>query len=176
MFRDAFESRRRLIPADGFYEWKGNRVLKLPYRIERPDRSPYAYAGLCKTWTPDEGEPRVTCTILTTEANDIVEPIHDQMPVILEKQHEELWLSSGSMDEFQSVLKPYPSEELHAYPVSKQVNTSRNESEDCLRRLTSESSLGWVTSRGKEDGVSESLERVEAPDATLGFRDKDLCR
>ncbi|QLG28173.1 SOS response-associated peptidase [Halorarum halophilum] len=135
MFREAFESRRCLIPADGFYEWTGTRGSKQPYRIERPDRSPFAYAGLWETWTPAEGEPRVTCTILTTDANEVVAPIHDRMPVILEEQHEETWLTGGSPDKLQSVLTPYPSEELHAYPVSTRVNSPRNDSADLLEAL-----------------------------------------
>ncbi|QLG28940.1 SOS response-associated peptidase [Halorarum halophilum] len=135
MFREAFEQRRCLLPADGFYEWKGTRGSKQPYRIERPDRSPYAYAGLWETWTSAEGDPRVTCTILTTEANEVVEPIHDRMPVILEQQHEETWLSGGSKDELQSVLKPYPSDKLHAYPVSKRVNSPGNDSAELLDEI-----------------------------------------
>jgi len=87
MFRDTFEQRRCLLLADGFYEWKGNRGSKQPYRIERPDREPYAYAGLWETWEQN-GETVGTCTILTTEANDVVADIHDRMPVILEPEDE----------------------------------------------------------------------------------------
>ncbi|QLG63606.1 SOS response-associated peptidase [Halorarum salinum] len=135
MFRDAFESRRCLVPADRFYEWQGTRGSKQPYRIERPDRSPFAYAGLWETWTPAEGDPRVTCTVLTTDANEVVEPIHDRMPVILEEGNEERWLSEESPDELRSVLKPYPSDELHAYPVSKRVDDPGNDSADLLEEV-----------------------------------------
>lgn len=142
MFREAFELRRCLLPADGFYEWHGRRGSKQPYRIERPDRSPFAYAGLWETWTPAEGDPRVTCTILTTDANDVVAPIHDRMPVILEESDEETWLSAASTDELQSVLRPYPSEELRAYPVSKRVNDPGNDSADLLEEIDGDEQSG----------------------------------
>ena len=131
-FRDAFESRRCLIPADGFYEWTGTRGSKRPYRVERTDRAPYAYAGLWETWKPEDGEPRVTCTVLTTEANEVVAPVHDRMPVILEERHEETWLAGGSADDLLSVLKPYPADDLHAYPVSRRANDPKNDSVDLL--------------------------------------------
>lgn len=134
MFREAFEERRCLIPADGFYEWAGSRGSKQPYRIERVDRAPYAYAGLWETWTPPEGAPRVTCTILTTEANAVVDDIHDRMPVILEREEEATWLNGG-VDELQSLCDPYPAAELRAYPVSKRVNNPQNDSPDLLAEI-----------------------------------------
>jgi putative SOS response-associated peptidase YedK len=133
MFREAFEQRRCLIPADGFYEWAGTRGSKQPYRIERVDREPYAYAGLWETWNPpNSGDPRVTCTILTTDANDVVAEVHDRMPVMLEPDDEATWLDGGSVDELQAVCDPYPADELRAYPVSKRVNDPRNDSPDLL--------------------------------------------
>lgn len=136
MFRDAFEKRRCLIPADGFFEWKGRRGSKQPYRIERVDREPYAYAGLWESWSPPEDEePRVTCTILTTDANDVVSEVHDRMPVILEPDQEATWLNGGSVDELQAVCDPYPDEELRAYPVSKRVNNPQNDSADLLEEI-----------------------------------------
>jgi len=135
MFREAFKKRRCLIPADGFFEWSGSRGSKQPYRIERTDREPYAYAGLWGTWTPEEGDPRISCTILTTDANDVVSKVHDRMPVILEEDEEEVWLNGSEVDELQSVCDPYPSEELRAYPVSKRVNNPQNDSADLLEEI-----------------------------------------
>ncbi len=133
MFRDAFEKRRCLLLADGFYEWKGRRGSKQPYRIERPDREPYAYAGLWDTWQ-QKGEAVGTCTILTTEANDVVADIHDRMPVILEPGEEKNWLNGAGVDELQTLCKPYPGD-LRAYPVSKRVNNPQNDSADLLEEI-----------------------------------------
>lgn len=136
MFREAFKRRRCLVPADGFYEWAGQRGSKQPYRIERVDREPYAYAGLWETWTPlSDGEPRVTCTILTTDANEVVAEVHDRMPVMLEPHEEVTWLNGGSVEDLQAVCDPYPAEELRAYPVSKRVNNPQNDSPDLLEEI-----------------------------------------
>lgn len=150
MFRDAFAERRCLVLADGFYEWKGRRGSKQPYRVERVDGEPYAYAGLWEAWSPTEGdaaadggqllsdggdETRVTCTILTCDANQVVSDIHDRMPVMLEPEHESRWLDGGDQEELQSVLKPYPDEELRAYPVSKRVNDPSNDSPKVLEEI-----------------------------------------
>jgi len=135
MFREAFKQRRCLIPADGFYEWKGSRGSKHPYRIERVDREPYAYAGLWDSWVSASGETRATCTILTTDANDVVGEIHDRMPVMLEPSEEATWLNGGGLDELLSLCDPYPDDELRAYPVSKRVNNPQYDSADLLEEI-----------------------------------------
>ncbi len=135
MFEEAFQQRRCCILADGFYEWGGQRGSKQPYRIERVDRDPYAYAGLWETWIPSEGDARVTCTILTTEANDVVGEIHDRMPVMLEPDQEATWLNGADVDELQAVCDPYPDEELRAHPVSKRVNNPENDSPELLEEI-----------------------------------------
>ncbi len=136
MFREAFEERRCLIPADGFYEWSGSRGSKQPYRIERVDREPYAYAGLWESWSPPKGDgTRVTCTILTTDANDVVGEIHDRMPVMLEPDEESTWLNGAGVDELKAVCDPYPAEEMRAYPVSKRVNNPQNDSPELLEEI-----------------------------------------
>jgi len=135
MFREAFEERRCLIPADGFYEWSESRGSKQPHRIERVDREPYAYAGLWDTWTASNGDVRATCTILTTDANDVVGEIHDRMPVMLEPKEEATWLNGAGVDELQAVCDPYPAEEMHAYPVSKRVNNPQNDSPELLKEI-----------------------------------------
>ncbi len=117
MFREAFEDRRCLIPADGFYEWAGRRGSKQPYRIERVDREPYAYAGLWETWTSPDGDMRVTCTILTTDANDVVGEIHDRMPVMLEPDEEATWLNGAGVDDLQAVCDPVSSRGDAGLPV-----------------------------------------------------------
>ncbi|MDH5412377.1 MAG: SOS response-associated peptidase, partial [Alphaproteobacteria bacterium] len=84
MFRDAFRKRRCLIPADGFYEWKKTAAGKQPWRIERADGAPFAFAGLWDRWQGPEGKVIESCVIITTEANETMRPIHDRMPVILD--------------------------------------------------------------------------------------------
>lgn len=132
MFREAFAERRCLLPADGFYEWKGSRGSKQPYRIERVDREPYAYAGLWETWTASTGDVRVTCTILTTEANEVVGEIHDRMPVMLEPDEEETWLDADDEDELESVLDPYEGDDLRTYTISRAVNSPDNDTPEII--------------------------------------------
>lgn len=134
MFRDALEKRRCLILADGFYEWKGTRGGKQPYRIEQPGREPYAYAGLWDTWEHN-GDSVRTCTILTTKANTVVADIHNRMPVILNPEDENTWLSGGDVEVIQSLCKPYPADDLRAYPVSKRVNNPENDTPDLFEEI-----------------------------------------
>lgn len=156
MFRDAFQHRRCLVLADGFYEWQGARGSKQPYRICRRDREPFAFAGLWSHWQPREdaatdgghtihgpdgdvaadggSADRWTTTILTTAANDVVEPIHDRMPVILEPDEEDTWLT-GTPEEAAGVLDPHPPDPLEAYPVSKRVNDPSNDDESILEEV-----------------------------------------
>lgn len=142
-FRDAFAERRCLVLADGFYEWKGDRGAKQPYRIARPDDEPFAFAGLWEAWGANggdsvgggidgDGESLRTVTIVTTDANDTVGAIHDRMPVILEPDEERRWLADADPEELHSMLDPYPDDGLEAYPVSKAVNDPANDSPDVV--------------------------------------------
>jgi len=126
-FRDAFRERRCLVLADGFYEWRGERGSKQPYRIARPDGAPFAFAGLWETWD-DGGESIRTTTVVTTDANETVAPIHDRMPVMLARGEERAWLEEEDPDALRSMLDPYPAEAVVAYPVSTAVNDPRNDS------------------------------------------------
>lgn len=127
-FRDAFARRRCLVLADGFYEWRGRRGRKRPYRVQRADGEPFAFAGLWETWAPPSGEPRRTTTVLTTEANDVVAPIHDRMPVMLERPEERRWLEEDDPSALRSMLDPYPDGPLSAFEVSTRVNDPANDS------------------------------------------------
>ena len=135
-FRRAFESRRCLAPADGFYEWRkleGSRA-KIPMRFVLKSREPFAFAGLWDIWRkPDSGELR-SFTIITTAANELLRPIHDRMPVILRPEDEEKWLDPGLSDpnRLSSFLKTYPAEEMEAYEVSTRVNSPKNDDPACL--------------------------------------------
>ncbi|MDP8952934.1 MAG: SOS response-associated peptidase [Actinomycetota bacterium] len=132
-FRGAFRKRRCLIPADGFYEWQRTDNGKQPYHIHARDGSPFAFAGLWESWSGDEGEIR-SCTILTTEANEVVGEVHHRMPVIVAPEDYETWLDPDlhDADWLAPLLTPYPSEALEAYPVSRFVNNPSNNDERCV--------------------------------------------
>ena len=126
-FRAPLLSRRCLVPSDGFYEWQQDEK-KQPYRIGVKNMPVFSMAGLWERWKSPEGEQVDTFCIITTAANDFMKTIHDRMPVILQLRDEKLWLSGSNLPEILHLLKPYPAEEMQAYPVSKQVNSPRNES------------------------------------------------
>ena len=133
-FRDSFTSRRCLIPADGFYEWQKRAKGKLPHYLLRVDGDPLALAGLWASWRdPESGERIVSCTIVTTEPNDLVAPIHDRMPVVLQAGDWERWLDRefAEADALQALLRPSV-EQLAAHPVSTLVNSVRNNLPDCI--------------------------------------------
>jgi len=129
-FKEAFKRRRCLIVADGFYEWQKIGKDKSPLLIRLKSDQPFAFAGLYEMWTPPWGEPMTTCTIITTEPNDLVRPVHDRMPAILPKKLESLWLNDTVRDfhPLMDMLAPYPAEQMEAYPVSSLVNSVKNDS------------------------------------------------
>jgi putative SOS response-associated peptidase YedK len=128
-FRSAFKSRRCLIPADGFYEWKTEGKLKQPYLFRRVDEKPLAFAGLWEKWNDIE-----SCTIITTEANAVTEPIHDRMPVILAPNDYSEWLDPTAKEPCK-LLTPCPPDELTTYGVNAIVNNARNEVPGCIKPL-----------------------------------------
>lgn len=135
MFREAYKQRRCLVLADGFYEWKGERGQKQPYRVTKKDDAPFAMAGLWETWEGNgEEQDRETTTIITTEPNDVVSEIHDRMPVILAPDEEDLWLNQAG-NGLDGLLDPFPSELMQAYPVSKAVNNPSNESPEVIEKI-----------------------------------------
>lgn len=130
MFRAAFKSRRCLVPASGFYEWKRAGDEKQPFHIAMADGAPMTFAGLWEHWTDIEtGEPTLSCTILTTEPNEAMAEVHNRMPVILGPEAFEGWLSGKGGDE---LLKPCPSAWLRMWPVSKAVGNVRNQSSELV--------------------------------------------
>ena len=137
-FKQPLKRTRCLIPADGFYEWKKdpNRRTKTPMRIVLKLGEPFAFAGLWDTWKDPEGKEIKSYTIITTNAIDVLKPIHDRMPVILKQEDEDAWLNPG-MDvmKLMELLKPYPGK-MEAYPVSKLVNSPRNDTVECIQQLT----------------------------------------
>lgn len=136
-FRAAFTKRRCLILTDGFYEWqKLADGKKQPHYIHRRDDGPFAFAGLWESW-PGEGEPLESCTIITTSANEVMQPLHDRMPVILSQSDYDQWLDPAFKDKaaLKELLKPCPADWLEAYPVSTRVNNARHEEAACLERM-----------------------------------------
>ena len=113
-FREAFKRRRCLIVADGFYEWQKMEKGKKPFLFSLRSAGPFGFAGLYETWMSPENKPVKTCTIITTDANDLLKPIHDRMPVIVPKDKEALWMDPGVPDprELAAILKTYPAEAM----------------------------------------------------------------
>ncbi len=136
-FRRAFRERRCLILADGFYEWQTQDGRKQPYYIRLRDGRPFAFAGLRKRWVPSDGQPLDSCTIIITVANDLIRPLHVRMPVISLPADYELWLdpSVHEPEHLQPLLRPYPSDETVAYPVSARVNNPANDTPECIEPL-----------------------------------------
>jgi putative SOS response-associated peptidase YedK len=136
-FRKPLRERRCLILADGFYEWKREGTRKQPYYIRLQNGEPFAFAGLWDRWQPSKGDPLETCTILTTTPNEVVQRIHDRMPVILPASAYGLWLDPAVRDAepLQELLTPYPAAEMIAYPVSTRVNSPTNDTSECIAPL-----------------------------------------
>jgi len=142
-FAEAYESRRCLVPADGFYEWVEREGGKQPYRVALADDSLFAMAGLWERWEPPatqtglgefaggtpDGDPDTveTFTVITTEPNAVVADLHHRMAVVLDPDEEETWLT-GDPDEVADLLEPYPGDGMQAYPVSTAVNSPANDS------------------------------------------------
>lgn len=126
-YRTALRWHRCLVPADGFYEWTVvPGVGKRPMHIGMADGAPFAFAGLTERWLTPAGDALDTCTIITTQANALVAPLHDRMPAIVAPADYERWLDSGSEDVI-DILSPYPAEAMHFFPVSTRVNAVRND-------------------------------------------------
>ncbi len=125
-FKNAFQRRRCLVPADGFYEWKKN-TTKTPYRIVLTNGAPFAMAGIWEKWVSADREIIHSFSIITTEPNGLMAPIHNRMPVILLPENEKMWLNNTNETTLQELLKPYPAEMMKAFPVSKLVNSPKND-------------------------------------------------
>lgn len=137
-FRGAFRSNRCAILADGFYEWKREGKEKQPYRITLKEGGVFAMAGLRSERVSGDGSEHVTCAIITTEANELMEDIHDRMPVMLSADDVADWLDRETpRRELEEMLRPFPSDLITAYEVSPIVNNPRNDSPECIAPLTS---------------------------------------
>jgi putative SOS response-associated peptidase YedK len=137
-FRQPIKKKRCLILADGFYEWKHPRAgsSKIPYYVHMKNQEPFALAGLWDEWKPpDKDEPLRTCTVITTDPNEVVEELHNRMPVILNRDAYNFWLDPGTheAEEFKDILVPYPASEMEAYQVSTRVNKPGYDSPELIK-------------------------------------------
>jgi putative SOS response-associated peptidase YedK len=139
-FRSAFQKRRCLIPVDGFYEWEKAGKKRLPHHFTLRSGGIFTLAGLWEGPTADS--PQDSCTVLTTDANKLVAPLHDRMPVIVDRKDYEAWLNpNADAAELKKLLAPFPPEQMAEREVSTWVNNSRNEGPECLEAPKKENSL-----------------------------------
>lgn len=134
-FRNAFQRRRCLILADGFYEWKRGegKSPSIPDYFHLADKKPFAFAGLWEFWRSPQGEDLRTCTIVTCAANRLVASIHDRMPVILPLEIADQWLAPAPVEKLQLLLAPLDPARMSAYPVSRAVNAPGLDNSDLIR-------------------------------------------
>jgi putative SOS response-associated peptidase YedK len=135
-FRSAFKHRRCLVLADGFYEWKRAGTAKQPYWIYLKDHQPFTVAGLWESWHEPDGSELQSFSIITTGPNELMQPIHDRMPVILPLETGKKWLDSKtSSAQLNELLKPHDADAMSCHPVSPLVNSPKNERPDCVQPL-----------------------------------------
>ncbi len=138
MFRDAVTRARCLVPADGFYEWRAQpgQKRKQPYYLRLKGGGLFAFAGLWSAGHAESGTPP-TCTIITTMPNELVAPIHNRMPVILDTGDEARWLDPRLTDAGTALacLRPFPPERMEAYPVSSLVSSPRHDGRELIESL-----------------------------------------
>ena len=136
-FRAAFRNRRCLVPADGFYEWQRRGGHKQPFYFCLRDGGPFAFAGLWEHWEGPDGEIVESASLLTTDANEVVRPVHERMPVIVRAEDYGRWLDpeQRNSEALQPLLRPYASEEMTSYAVSTWVNNPRNDDAGCAQPL-----------------------------------------
>ena len=136
-FRSAFQHRSCLIPADGYFEWQeiaGNKT-KQPWYISLKNQEPMGLAGLWEHWHGSDGSEIESCTIIVTAGNELMQPIHDRMPMILPKEHWDNWLNTTNTNKqgLQTLLTQYPTDEMTAWRVGTVVNSSRHNSEEYIQ-------------------------------------------
>jgi putative SOS response-associated peptidase YedK len=140
-FKQLVARRRCLVPADGFYEWRREGNRKVPMWIYLKNRVPFAFAGLWDYWRDPAGDKELySFTIITTEANVLLRPIHNRMPVIYDKEMGRQWLEESFGDQpmiLAAVLRPWPSELMEAHDVSTLVNSPENDTAECIQSIAS---------------------------------------
>jgi putative SOS response-associated peptidase YedK len=132
-FREAFRTRRCLVPADGFYEWQRSGKAKQPFHFGMGDDSLFAFAGLWDRWKDPTGQVVESCSILTTTPNALLADVHNRMPAILSPENYDLWLDPGleRVNAVTELLSPFDARLMKRYPVSTRVNFVKNDDPDC---------------------------------------------
>lgn len=170
-FRDSLRRRRCLVVADGFYEWRAEGGGKQPYYVRLRSGEPFAFAALWDRWRGGE-EPVESCTIVTTDASAVLEPIHDRMPVILAPADRSMWLDESveKYAELEPALQPYPSEMLEVYRVDRRVNRPDFDEPTCIQPLERDGEsaearrAGDGPDRGGEEAQERAVEGAAAPE------------
>ena len=135
-FRGPVRHRRCIVPASGFYEWRRQGTGKQPYFVRPAEDEVFALAGIWDHWEGKQGEVIESVAIITTSANELMQPIHDRMPVILEKDDLADWLAPQTeLDKALPILKPFPSEMMVAHPVNRVVNSTRHDGPECVAKV-----------------------------------------
>jgi putative SOS response-associated peptidase YedK len=134
MFRDALKLRRAVVVADGFYEWKAEGRGKTPWLFRLSGGAPFAFAGLWERRQASGAETFESFAIVTTAANELVQPVHARMPVLLDAQTEALWRRQGplSADELERCFAPFDAGAMEAWPVSTWVNAAAHDGPRCI--------------------------------------------
>ncbi|TEU01220.1 MAG: SOS response-associated peptidase [Candidatus Stahlbacteria bacterium] len=138
-FARAFRKRRCLVVADGFYEWRKEGNIKIPMYFHLRSGRPFGFAGLYETWKSKDGQELTTCAIITTEPNELIRPVHNRMPAIIEKDKRKLWLDNAiqNPEDLLPLLKPYNVAEMEGYEVSRKVNSFKINSPECIKPVDS---------------------------------------
>lgn len=161
-FRTAYRRHRCLLPTNGFYEWKvGAGGAKQPIHIGMKDGGLFAFAGLAERWLSPEGEVLDTCTIVTTQANALLSPLHDRMPVIVASHDYERWLDVANVD-VSDLFAPFPAALMTYYPVSTRVNAVRNDDASLLERIVEDAAAA-----PDEQGAEEPVKAVKPEQSQL---------
>jgi putative SOS response-associated peptidase YedK len=135
-FKRLLRGRRCLVLSDGFYEWRKEGKRKVPMRFKLKSAEPFTFAGLWDSWKKPDGKILRTYTIITTDSNDLIQPIHNRMPVMLTDDDALKWLArDDEIAHALALLKPYPPDKMEGYDVSPLVNDPRNDSPECIKPI-----------------------------------------
>jgi putative SOS response-associated peptidase YedK len=126
-FRNAYRKKRCILPADSFYEWQSDGKSKTPMNIKLKDGGLFGLAGLWESWKSPDGKLIHSCTVVTTEANEVMKPIHDRMPVILKPDTEKIWLDPSIQEPevLNQLIRPFDPEQMETFTVSNEVNSPK---------------------------------------------------
>lgn len=137
IWKKSLQERRCIIPADYFFEWKREGTAKQPYLFRLKSKELFGFAGFLVDYPDKEKKNKTGFVLLTTDANEIMRPVHDRLPCILKKEDEEEWLNpdNAELGQLEKLLKPFPSDEMEMFPVSQLINSPKNNSSDLIKPI-----------------------------------------